>query len=235
MHPNSSKAALWECRLCQNISVPFYWSWKQTRQPRKLPGYSVSPMLHRSLPQVKCDQYWPTRGTETYGLIQVTLLDTVELATYCVRTFALFKVRNIQTLSSSTSYSDPPATAMKALVTNLPSPPRFRTAPARRERWGSSSSRPGQTMGFLSTPLHSWPSWDGWKLAILRMQGPWWYTAGKKQHGVTKTSWSMKLILFSPFAVMNIWIHLTKCNTFMPFERPICESFLQRWRFFLFF
>lgn len=45
--------------------------------------------------QVKCDQYWPTRATETYGLIQVTLLDTVELATYCVRTFALFKVRNI--------------------------------------------------------------------------------------------------------------------------------------------
>lgn len=42
--------------------------------------------------QVKCDQYWPSRGTETYGLIQVTLLDTVELATYCVRTFALFKV-----------------------------------------------------------------------------------------------------------------------------------------------
>lgn len=45
--------------------------------------------------QVKCDQYWPTRGTETYGLIQVTLLDTVELATYCVRTFALFKVRSV--------------------------------------------------------------------------------------------------------------------------------------------
>lgn len=42
--------------------------------------------------QVKCDQYWPSRGTETYGLIQVTLLDTVELATYCVRTFALHKV-----------------------------------------------------------------------------------------------------------------------------------------------
>uniref|UniRef100_A0A672RX25 protein-tyrosine-phosphatase n=1 Tax=Sinocyclocheilus grahami TaxID=75366 RepID=A0A672RX25_SINGR len=39
----------------------------------------------------KCDQYWPSRGTETYGLMQVTLLDTVELATYCVRTFALFK------------------------------------------------------------------------------------------------------------------------------------------------
>ncbi|XP_040087353.1 receptor-type tyrosine-protein phosphatase F isoform X9 [Oryx dammah] len=41
--------------------------------------------------RVKCDQYWPARGTETYGLIQVTLLDTVELATYTVRTFALYK------------------------------------------------------------------------------------------------------------------------------------------------
>ena len=41
---------------------------------------------------MKCDQYWPSRGTETYGMIQVTLLDTVELATYTVRTFALYKV-----------------------------------------------------------------------------------------------------------------------------------------------
>ncbi|XP_032103147.1 receptor-type tyrosine-protein phosphatase F isoform X15 [Sapajus apella] len=41
--------------------------------------------------RIKCDQYWPARGTETYGLIQVTLLDTVELATYTVRTFALHK------------------------------------------------------------------------------------------------------------------------------------------------
>ncbi|XP_058536032.1 receptor-type tyrosine-protein phosphatase F isoform X4 [Ochotona princeps] len=41
--------------------------------------------------RVKCDQYWPVRGTETYGLIQVTLLDTAELATYTVRTFALHK------------------------------------------------------------------------------------------------------------------------------------------------
>ena len=43
--------------------------------------------------QVKCDQYWPSRGTETYGMIQVTLLDTMELATFCVRTFSLHKVR----------------------------------------------------------------------------------------------------------------------------------------------
>ncbi|XP_065698709.1 receptor-type tyrosine-protein phosphatase F isoform X13 [Patagioenas fasciata] len=41
--------------------------------------------------RVKCDQYWPSRGTETYGMIQVTLVDTVELATYTVRNFALYK------------------------------------------------------------------------------------------------------------------------------------------------
>ncbi|XP_023267342.1 receptor-type tyrosine-protein phosphatase S-like isoform X9 [Seriola lalandi dorsalis] len=41
--------------------------------------------------RIKCDQYWPSRGTETYGMIQVTLLDTMELATFCVRTFSLHK------------------------------------------------------------------------------------------------------------------------------------------------
>ncbi|XP_072220634.1 receptor-type tyrosine-protein phosphatase S-like isoform X3 [Leuresthes tenuis] len=41
--------------------------------------------------RIKCDQYWPSRGTETYGMIQVSLLDTMELATFCVRTFSLHK------------------------------------------------------------------------------------------------------------------------------------------------
>ncbi|KAM4556551.1 receptor-type tyrosine-protein phosphatase S isoform 3-T3 [Fundulus diaphanus] len=41
--------------------------------------------------RIKCDQYWPSRGTETYGMTQVTLLDTMELATFCVRTFSLHK------------------------------------------------------------------------------------------------------------------------------------------------
>ncbi|KAK2895411.1 hypothetical protein Q8A73_014899 [Channa argus] len=41
--------------------------------------------------RIKCDQYWPSRGTDTYGMLQVTLLDTMELATFCVRTFSLHK------------------------------------------------------------------------------------------------------------------------------------------------
>ncbi|KHN75199.1 Tyrosine-protein phosphatase Lar-like [Toxocara canis] len=39
--------------------------------------------------RVKCDQYWPTRGSSAYGNIQVTLLDTLELAHYTIRTMRL--------------------------------------------------------------------------------------------------------------------------------------------------
>lgn len=45
--------------------------------------------------RIKCDQYWPSRGTETFGSITVTLSDVQELATYCIRTFHINKVRVI--------------------------------------------------------------------------------------------------------------------------------------------
>ncbi|XP_077445130.1 receptor-type tyrosine-protein phosphatase delta-like isoform X25 [Stigmatopora argus] len=63
--------------------------WRMIWEQRSAVVVMMTKLEERS--RVKCDQYWPTRATETYGLIQVTLLDTVELATYCVRTFALFK------------------------------------------------------------------------------------------------------------------------------------------------
>lgn len=43
--------------------------------------------------RLKCDQYWPSRGTETYGSIQVTLTDFIELASYSIRTFTIGWVR----------------------------------------------------------------------------------------------------------------------------------------------
>lgn len=43
--------------------------------------------------RIKCDQYWPSRGSETYGPMGVTIADTQELATYCIRTFQLQRVR----------------------------------------------------------------------------------------------------------------------------------------------
>jgi receptor-type tyrosine-protein phosphatase gamma len=39
--------------------------------------------------QKKCDQYWPKEGTETYGLIQVRLVQEDVLATYTIRKFAI--------------------------------------------------------------------------------------------------------------------------------------------------
>ena len=45
--------------------------------------------------RIKCDQYWPTRGTECYGVMSVTLTDTQELATYCIRTFQLQRVSSM--------------------------------------------------------------------------------------------------------------------------------------------
>ncbi|KAM9449789.1 receptor-type tyrosine-protein phosphatase delta isoform 7-T8 [Clarias gariepinus] len=63
--------------------------WRMIWEQRSANIVMMTKLEERS--RVKCDQYWPNRGSETYGLIQVTLLDTVELATYCVRTFALYK------------------------------------------------------------------------------------------------------------------------------------------------
>jgi len=51
----------------------------------------VNPGMHVCT-QVKCDQYWPTRGSESYGFVHVTFVDVVELATYTIRTFQLVMV-----------------------------------------------------------------------------------------------------------------------------------------------
>lgn len=45
--------------------------------------------------RIKCDQYWPSRGTECYGVMSVTLTDTQELATYVIRTFQLQRVSSM--------------------------------------------------------------------------------------------------------------------------------------------
>ncbi|XP_069359160.1 tyrosine-protein phosphatase Lar isoform X6 [Maniola hyperantus] len=37
--------------------------------------------------RIKCDQYWPSRGSESYGMMTVTIAEVQELATYCIRTF----------------------------------------------------------------------------------------------------------------------------------------------------
>lgn len=39
--------------------------------------------------QKKCDMYWPKKGSETYGCIQVTLLREDVMATYTIRTLQI--------------------------------------------------------------------------------------------------------------------------------------------------
>lgn len=156
--------------------------------------------------QVKCDQYWPTRATETYGLIQVTLLDTVELATYCVRTFALFKVRSIRIGAAFVTS----LTMWSVLVTNL-----FASVIQN----GSSEKREVRQFQFTAWPDHGVPEHPTPFLAFLRRvkacnppdAGPmavhcrWettWYHRNNLKHEID---------LLFPFAVMNIWKDMTKC------------------------
>ncbi|XP_055296000.1 tyrosine-protein phosphatase Lar isoform X7 [Sitodiplosis mosellana] len=46
--------------------------------------------------RIKCDQYWPTRGSETYDQMTVTITETQELATYCIRTFQISRQGSIE-------------------------------------------------------------------------------------------------------------------------------------------
>ncbi|XP_074707786.1 receptor-type tyrosine-protein phosphatase S isoform X15 [Strix uralensis] len=63
--------------------------WRMVWEQRSATIVMMTKLEEKS--RIKCDQYWPGRGTDTYGMIQVTLLDTIELATFCVRTFSLHK------------------------------------------------------------------------------------------------------------------------------------------------
>ena len=50
--------------------------------------------------QVKCEQYWPdnVNSQVSYGSIEVTMVECVQLADFTIRTFNIFKVHTICTL-----------------------------------------------------------------------------------------------------------------------------------------
>ena len=55
--------------------------------------YPPSPPPSPSPPvQVKCNQYWPSYGSTTYGNVQVTLKEAENLAEYSIRTFSVSPV-----------------------------------------------------------------------------------------------------------------------------------------------
>ena len=61
--------------------------WRMVWEQRSSSVVMMTKLEERA--RVKCDQYWPNRGTETYGVMHVTLTGVEELATYCIRTFTL--------------------------------------------------------------------------------------------------------------------------------------------------
>ncbi|XP_076353516.1 tyrosine-protein phosphatase Lar-like isoform X3 [Tachypleus tridentatus] len=61
--------------------------WRMAWEQRSVSIVMMTKLEERT--RIKCDQYWPSRGTDTYGVMHVTLTDVQELATYCIRTFTL--------------------------------------------------------------------------------------------------------------------------------------------------
>ena len=64
--------------------------WRMVWEQRSATIVMLTKLEERA--RVKCDQYWPLRGTESYGVMSVTLTDTQELATYVIRTFQVQRV-----------------------------------------------------------------------------------------------------------------------------------------------
>ena len=62
--------------------------WRMVWEQRSASIVMMTKLEERT--RVKCDQYWPNRGTETYGgIMHVTLVGVEELANYCIRTFTV--------------------------------------------------------------------------------------------------------------------------------------------------
>ncbi|XP_037092239.1 tyrosine-protein phosphatase Lar-like [Pollicipes pollicipes] len=61
--------------------------WRMVWEQRSFTIVMITRLEERA--RIKCDQYWPTKGTKSYWPIHVTLTDSQELASYVVRTFQL--------------------------------------------------------------------------------------------------------------------------------------------------
>jgi len=59
--------------------------WRMCWEARALSIVMMTKLEERA--RIKCDQYWPSRGSDTYGNITVSITDVQELATYSIRTF----------------------------------------------------------------------------------------------------------------------------------------------------
>ncbi|RWS23299.1 Tyrosine-protein phosphatase Lar-like protein [Leptotrombidium deliense] len=61
--------------------------WRMVWEQRSASVVMMTKLEERT--RIKCDQYWPSRGTESYGVMHVTLTNVEEISTYTIRTFTL--------------------------------------------------------------------------------------------------------------------------------------------------
>uniref|UniRef100_A0A1I8B613 protein-tyrosine-phosphatase n=1 Tax=Meloidogyne hapla TaxID=6305 RepID=A0A1I8B613_MELHA len=66
--------------------------WRMVWEERSYTIVVLTRLEERS--RSKCDQYWPSRGSSVYGNYKVTLMETTELAHYCLRTLRLENTRH---------------------------------------------------------------------------------------------------------------------------------------------
>ncbi|UXI17727.1 RING finger protein 11 [Sarcoptes scabiei] len=64
--------------------------WRMVWEQNSLSIVMMTKLEERT--RIKCDQYWPSKGSEKYGEIEVILTNYEELATYCIRTFTLKRI-----------------------------------------------------------------------------------------------------------------------------------------------
>ncbi|CAL1265790.1 unnamed protein product [Larinioides sclopetarius] len=64
--------------------------WRMVWEQRSATIVMMTKLEERT--RIKCDQYWPSRGTETYGVMYVKYTEVSELSSYCIRTFHLQRV-----------------------------------------------------------------------------------------------------------------------------------------------
>ncbi|UYV65210.1 PTPRD [Cordylochernes scorpioides] len=61
--------------------------WRMVWEQRSFTIVMVTKLEERT--RIKCDQYWPSRGTEVYGVMHVTITDREEFAAYVIHTFLI--------------------------------------------------------------------------------------------------------------------------------------------------
>ena len=89
--PPYDSTHLTPCRRQGPLPETFSDFWRMMWEQRSYTIVMMTRLEERA--RIKCDQYWPSKGTQTYGPVYVTLTEIQELASYVVRTFQLQRVR----------------------------------------------------------------------------------------------------------------------------------------------